>query len=192
MNIKRHWSVTILLILIVVGGMYLISRPQKRFLAIPSGFSASSKDNEEDYVFVQPAEGDRADTMIFSAGKELVEKQTIEQLVTSAVVFDASGTNPKKLSEFRRLQEGSVPIYVIQSGRFEGVITVSFIGVIEKKIYPVTASWYVGERWMDALYNPFQDEKYRSYESLVKNYISLIEQGFSPEDILPKNTQGIE
>lgn len=190
--ITRSSFVTIALVVIVVCGMYLISRPQKRFLAIPAGFAAREEQSGEEFVFVQPSGTNSADTMIFGAGTEVFAEQSIEKVLTGLVTFDPSGMHPKSLKEFKRIQDDSIPIYVIQTGRFEGVVSVSFFAVIDRIVYPVSASWYVGEKWMDAKYNPFDDEKYRSYESLVRNYVSLLEQGFSPEDILPKTSKGVE
>lgn len=190
--IKRPFFLTLILIAIIIGGMYLISRPQKRFLAIPAGFSAREQQSEEEFVFVQPSENSNADTMVFGTGTEVLPEQSIEKVLTNMVTFNPSGLHPKALKDFKRIQDDSISIYVIQTGRFEGVVSVSFFAVIDRKIYPVSASWYVGEKWMDAKYNPFDDEKYRSYESLVRNYVSLLEQGFHPEDILPKTSKSVE
>ena len=90
-------------------------------------------------------------------GDTPTNQTSLEKILTTYTIFDASGMSPQSLSEFAQERIGNNTFYSIRIGRFEGVVSFAYYLVNEKGVFKFDVISQGVENWMEPTFNEQTD-----------------------------------
>ncbi len=115
----------------------------------------------------------RKNNNLITVRKELGDFSVVanqEKFMLSDAMYDATGLNPKSISEFTKVESGKNTFYTVRTGRGKGLLSYSYYLISKDTVY-ILAFISKDYDWRNEKLNENEDETYGVFKSVIKSVV---------------------